>query len=76
MTPDELVKINEEIDFWETNMFSICILKKVPEQVPDNFSIKELLVLFEEERDYYTLVRRLALLKVYRDNPDSFIEKN
>jgi hypothetical protein len=76
MNPDELIRINEEIVFWERNMFDICVNKKIPDQIPDNFSIKKLLVDFLEERDYYSLVKRLSLLRGYRDNPASFIEKN
>ena len=59
MTPDELERISEEIVFWENNMFDICIRKKMPEKIPNNQSVKQLLRLFEEERDYYALVRRL-----------------
>jgi hypothetical protein len=76
MSPDELQKINEEIFFWENNLFDICVNKKIPESLPDNFFIKELLVYFREERDYYALVKRLTVLRGYRDDPDSFIEKN
>jgi hypothetical protein len=76
MTPDELERISEEIVFWENNMFDICIRKKMPEKIPNNQSVKQLLRLFEEERDYYALVRRLNELRGIKKSTNSFIEKN
>ncbi|HEY6161592.1 MAG TPA: hypothetical protein VI112_10225 [Bacteroidia bacterium] len=76
MTQEELECISEEIVFWENNMFDICIRKRMPEKIPDNQNVKQLLLLFEEERDYYALVRRLNELRGIKKNTSSFIEKN
>jgi hypothetical protein len=63
MSTLELTRINEEIAFWEQNMFDILICKKIPEHVPDNYSIKKMLEHFIEERDYHSIVTRLAILR-------------
>ena len=63
MNADELAKIHEEILFWETHMFSICILIKIPEFIPDNFNIKTMLAKFLNDRDYHAIMHRLNVLK-------------
>ena len=67
MSPLSLALINEEIDFWEQNFFEICILKKIPAVIPDNFSIKTLLVKFMSDEDYHAIAHRLAVLKKNRE---------
>jgi hypothetical protein len=63
MSAEEHSRIMEEIAFWETNFFSISILKKVPGQVPDIQSVRTLLAKFMLEFDYHSIAHRLALLK-------------
>ena len=56
-------KLLEEFLFWEAHLFSICILKKIPELIPDNINVMNLLAGFLQDQDYYAIVHRYKMLK-------------
>jgi hypothetical protein len=63
VSAEELARVTNEIAFWEANLFCICILKKLPEYIPDDHSIRALLARFMADLDYHAIVHRLGLLK-------------
>ena len=63
LSEDELKKIKEEYLFWERNYFSICINKKLPNEIPNNEVIIGLLNEFKEQHDYYAIMHRRSMVK-------------
>ncbi len=62
MTDYDIIEIMKELEFWEKNKFDIYFNRKIPNEVPNGVS-KEILMLFQKERDFYSVTQRIAYLK-------------
>lgn len=61
----ELIEYHEELKFWKNHFVEIFLFGKVPKNLPDIISIKELIALLCSEQDYFAIRNRIKDLEFF-----------
>lgn len=54
----------EELKFWQDNKAKILLMKEIPEVLPDNPEILEMIRYAIDKKDYWQIPQRIMQLKI------------